>query len=394
MKILLVSGSLPDIRCGIGDYTARLAAQLARRPGVSVCVLTSQNDRIRLDAASPAEVVSQARWGLADLPGLLRLVDRYAPDVMHIQYPAVGYGRRLGIVLLPLVARRLHRLPTVLTIHERRERRWPARFAINFMALASTEVVTLDPVETASLVQAMPQISRKVVTGRMISTIALAANVDRSAWRTRLGAATDDLLLVTFGLIHPRRRVEDIIDAVAELRRLNVPVRLLIVGGEAEYDPDTARAYSEQLRQRTHSLGLDGVIDWMDHVAADEVSACLQSADVAVLLYPEGASDRNTTLRAALEHGLPVVTTIGAATSDSLRQQGGIVYVSAGRYTAADLAQAVRKALTIGSDASRAATDKSNLEQQVDFHLDLYDSLAQRRTPDQRSNASLKGPHQ
>jgi len=149
-----------------------------------------------------------------------------------------------------------------------------------------------------------------------------------------------------------------------------------------------------QLRDRAHSLGLDGVIDWMDHVAADEVSACLQSADVSVLLYPEGASDRNTTLRAALEHGLPVVTTIGAATSDSLRQQGGIVYVSAGRYTAADLAQAVRKALTIGSDATRAATDKSNLDQQVDFHLDLYDSLAQRRTPDQRSNAYLKGPHQ
>jgi glycosyltransferase involved in cell wall biosynthesis len=389
-----VSGSLPDIRCGIGDYTARLAAQLARRPGVSVCVLTSQNDRIRLDAAAPAEVVSQARWGVADLPELLRVIDRYAPDVIHIQYPAVGYGRRLGIVLLPLVARRLRRLPTVLTIHERRERRWAARFAINFMALASTKVVTLDPVETASLVQAIPQMSRKVVTGRMISTIALAANVDRSAWRTRLGAAADDFILVTFGLIHPRRRVEDIIDAVAELRRLNVRVRLLVVGGEAEYDPDIARAYSLQLRDRAHSLGLDGVIDWMDHVAADEVSACLQSADVAVLLYPEGASDRNTTLRAALEHGLPVVTTIGAATSDSLRHQVGIIYVSAGRYTAADLAQAVRKALTIGSDASRAATDKSNLEQQVDFHLDLYDSVAQRRTPDRRSNASLKGPNQ
>lgn len=367
-----MSGSLPGIRCGIGDYTARLGSELARRPGLSIRILTSASERVRLDAAMPAEVAPEAKWGLRDLPGLLRRVRQFAPDIVHIQYPAVGYDSRLGIVALPLAARWFGRLPTVLTIHERRERRWAARFAINFMALTSTQVVTLDPVEAASLKEAMPQISPKVLTGRMISTIPVAADVNRQAWRTRLHAVDGDVVLVTFGLIHPRRRLEDIIDAVAELRRSTVPVRLVIVGGEAEYDPDTARAYVVSLRERARSLGLEGMIDWMDHVGAAEVSACLQAADVAVLLYPGGASGRNTTLKAALEHGLPVVTTVGAATSDSLREQVGLLFVSADGYTAVDLAQAVGQALKLSPSGRQAPTDESNLNEQVDFHLDMY----------------------
>jgi glycosyltransferase involved in cell wall biosynthesis len=379
LKVLLVSGSLPGIRCGIGDYTARLGSELARRPGVSVCILTSANERVRLDAALPAEVAPEARWGLGDLSGLLRMVKKRAPDIVHIQYPAVGYDGRLGIVFLPLAATRLGRLPTVLTIHERRERRRAARFAINFMALTSTQVVTLDPVEAASLKEAVPRIAPKVLTGRMISTIPVAADVNRQAWRARFHAADGDVVLVTFGLIHPRRRLEDIIDAVAELRRSTVPVRLVVVGGEAEYDPDTARAYAVSLRDRARSLGLEGVIDWMDHVGAAEVSACLRAADAAVLLYPDGASGKNTTLLAALEHGLPVVTTLGAATSESLRGQAGLLFVNAARYTAVDLAQAVGQALKLSSSRGPALTDESNLNEQVDFHLDMYDRILRGR---------------
>jgi glycosyltransferase involved in cell wall biosynthesis len=391
LKVLFVSGSLPGIRCGVGDYTARLASELARRPDISVSVLTGTNERVRLDAAFPAQVVPGARWGLGRLPSLLQMLRKVAPDVVHVQYPTVGYDSRLGIVFLPLVSRLLGRVPTVLTIHERRERRWPARFAIDFMALSSTEVVTLDPVESKSLKSAMRQISSKVLTGRMISTIPVAANVNRQAWRTRLHAEDGDIVIVTFGLIHPRRRLEEIIGAVAELRRLKVPVRLVVVGGEAEYDPDAARVYARSLREKALELGLDGVISWMDHVDVDVVSACLQAADVAVLLYSDGASGRNTTLRAALEHGLPVVTTGGAATSDSLRQEAGLLFVSAADYTAADLAQAVMQALKMSSTGKRVPTDDSNLKEQVDFHLDLYKRILRGQAPHQRSNASING---
>jgi hypothetical protein len=57
VKLVMVSGSLPAVRCGIGDYTARLASQLASIPGISVQVLSTKNALVRPEAVAPAEVL-------------------------------------------------------------------------------------------------------------------------------------------------------------------------------------------------------------------------------------------------------------------------------------------------------------------------------------------------
>ena len=378
LNALLVSGSAPDIRCGIGDYTARLATELARRPNVSVTVLTTDDSRVRPDSAAPAEIMLVSGWGLRRLIPLLRLVRRRAPDIVHVQYPAVGYGRGLGIVLLPAAVRWVCRVPVVLTIHERRERSRLARLAIDLMALSSNVVLTLDTIEAADLQRALGRFLQKVVTGTMISTVPVAPDVDRSAWRKRFGASVEDLVVVTFGLVHPRRRIEDIIDAVDELRRSSNDVQLWVVGGEAEYDLGAARAYGLSLREKARSLGLDGVVRWMDHVEPAEVSALLQAADVSVFLYPDGASGRNTTLQTAREHGLPVVTTIGPATSDSLRHVARVVFLRVGEYTTADLAKAILQAHLLIAAGVQSPSGALNLREHVDFHIAAYQGLLRR----------------
>jgi len=371
LKVVLVSGSLPDIRCGIGDYTARLAAELARLPDLSVTVITSVSERVRTTAAAPAEVLPVGRWGLGDLPGLLRKIRRLQPDVVHVQYPAVGYGSAIGIVLLPLALRWLARVPTVLTIHERRERRRAARWAIDLMAVSAHVVILLDPIEADDLAKVLPPFAPPVLTGRMISTIPKAAGVDRDGRRSRLGASGEELVLVSFGLIHPRRRIEDILDALAELVRRPLPARLWILGGEAEYDPETAKEYGRSLRQRVAALGLGRVVDWLDHADPETVSATLAAADVAVLLYPDGASGRNTTLQAALEHGLPVVTTAGVATPAEMRQNPRLVFLPAGSHDGSELAAAVVEAGRLAGGEA----DASTLPEHIEFHLGVYRRL-------------------
>jgi len=376
MTIVLVSGSFPDVRCGIGDYTSRLALGLARRAGTRVVVVTSDDERIRSDAAPPAEVVRGPGWGLPKLRALLQTIRRNAPDIVHVQYPAVGYGRGLGIVLLPLALRLFTRTPTVLTIHERRERRMTARAAIDVMALSSRLVITLDPVEASSLKQTLRRFAPPMLTGAMISTIPVAAGIDREAWRARFGAAAGDMVAISFGLIHPRRRIDRIIDAVAKLRDSGVRVRLWVVGGEAEYDLETARAYVVSLKEQARTAGIEDVTEWMSHADPETVSACMQAADVCVLLYPGGASGRNTTLQAAREHGLPVVTTVGQATSESLRREKRILFLSDGEYTTADLADAMLKARDMGVAAPLSPIDAHGLGEHVDFHLSAYASLS------------------
>ncbi len=380
MKLVLVSGSLPAVRCGIGDYTARLASALASVPEMSVQVLTTRSGLVSPQAVAPAQLLPPvAGWGLPSVIRVAVMIRRRKPDVVHIQYPAVGYAKSLGVLALPLAVRVLARVPVVLTIHERSEKRWHGRLATDFMALTSSRVVVPDPLEAEALRRQLRIFGTRVDVAEMISTIPVNGDADRAAFRARLGLAQGEILLGTFGLIHPRRRLEDLIDGLAALRR-STASQLLIVGGEADYDARRAREYTAALKRKIGDLGLSGSVTWLGYVSPADVSAALQACDVAALLYREGASQRNTTLEAALEHRLPVVTTDGPATSDSLRATPNITFVEAGAYTPADLAEATLSAARTGwADAGQRSAG-GRLSQQVEAHVKLYRELMPARS--------------
>ena len=377
MKLILVSGSLPAVRCGIGDYTARLASQLAMVPGQSVQILTTKNELVRPDAAAPSQVMQVTDWGLPSVIRSARLIRRLRPDVVHIQYPAVGYARSVGVLFLPLAVRLLARVPVVVTIHEWSEKRLHGRLATEFMAVTSSRVVVPDPLEAQGLRERLRPFGTRVDVAKMISTVPVNPKADRAAFRARLGVAPGEFLVGTFGLIHPRRQIEDLIDGLAALRH-STPAKLLIVGGEAEYDAKRARAYAAALKKKIDGADLSTAVTWLGYVSPADVSTALQGCDVAALLYREGASQRNTTLEAALEHRLPVVTTDGPANSDSLRATPNLYFVKAGAYAPDDLAAAILSSARTGWVDTGAAG--SRLADQVAWHLSLYRELVGRRS--------------
>ncbi|MGA9390861.1 MAG: glycosyltransferase, partial [Candidatus Sulfotelmatobacter sp.] len=117
MRILLISGSMPPMMCGVGDYTASLAKALGRRKDTSVAVLTDR-------AATPMpsdfgfEVFPIANgWRMGDAVRIAKLVRHWHPDVVHVQYPTQGYGSRYLPWLLPTLFR-VMRMPIVQTWHE------------------------------------------------------------------------------------------------------------------------------------------------------------------------------------------------------------------------------------------------------------------------------------
>lgn len=374
MKLLMVSGSLPRVVCGIGDYTAVLAAGLARVPAMSVDILTTDDALIDPALVTPATVWRwPAGWQLAALANMVTAIRRRRPDLVHIHYPAVGYGRALGIVLAPLALRLFGRLPVVLTIHERRERSRPARLTIDLMAMSANRVIVLDSIEAGDLGRHVPGVGSKIVLGEMISTVPVRRGIVRSEVRAELSAGLGELVISTFGLLHPRRRVEQIIDALAVLNRRGVPTRLLIMGGEAQYDPEVSRRYAEELRRQVAERGLAPLINWLGHVDAGRLSAYLQGSDVCVLLYPSGASGRNTTLRAAIEHGVPVITTEGSSTPTELRKNSRLTFIrpdAPPEQLADAILDARRNARAAGGSGS-----PSNLQAHIDLHLQVYREL-------------------
>lgn len=368
----MVSGSLPRVVCGIGDYSAVLAAGLAREPAMSVEVLTTDIALVDPALVSPATVWRwPLGWRLPALPAMVGAIRRRRPDLVHIQYPAVGYRRALGIVLAPLALRLFARIPVVLTIHERRERSLLSRLAIDLMAMSATRVIVLDSLEADDLARHVRR--TKIVLGEMIATIPVRRGIFRSEIRAELSAGKDELVISTFGLLHPRRRLEEVVKAAAILNRRGVPARLLIMGGEAQYEPEISRRYAQELRRQVATQDLTPLVSWLGHVDADRLSAYLQASDVCVLLYPTGASGRNTTLRAAIEHGLPVVTTDGASTSNALRANPQLTFTRSPG-SAEGLADAILEAHRRTPLVGQAGRP-SNLPAHIQFHLEIYNKL-------------------
>ena len=83
-------------------------------------------------------------------------------------------------------------------------------------------------------------------------------------------------------------------------------------------------------------------------LTGDALSACLQSCDLMMQPYPDGASTRRGTLMAALAHGLPVVTTAGRLTETFWRDSDAAAVVSAG-----DDAAFVREISSLATDPAR-----------------------------------------
>lgn len=114
MRILLITGSFPPMKCGVGDYTSHLARALSKRANASVAVLTSVSANPVFDP--DVEVLPVlSKWGLRDIPAVVDIARKWRPDIVHVQYPTLVYG--LIQWLIPALMWTM-RIPTVQTWHE------------------------------------------------------------------------------------------------------------------------------------------------------------------------------------------------------------------------------------------------------------------------------------
>jgi D-inositol-3-phosphate glycosyltransferase len=101
----------------------------------------------------------------------------------------------------------------------------------------------------------------------------------REEARARIGADATPLVLYV-GRIAPVKGLETLLDAVAERCRARPPVRLLIVGGEAD---EPVVGHEAEIRQRVEELGLRDVVRFVGAQPQDVLRDFYVAADVTVL---------------------------------------------------------------------------------------------------------------
>ena len=286
------------MKCGVGDYTAHLAKALSRRKDTSVAVLTDV-------AATPRpsdfdfEVFPIARgWRMMDVVRIAAAAWRWRPDVIHIQYPTQGYGRRYLPWLLPSLFR-LADVPVVQTWHGYDSRRMSRRMIPNSVVAGGLIVVRPEYIDM------MSPLYRWLNRRKQFKFIPNACTIpqvrltdkERSAVVSRYCASSS--LVAFFGFAYPDRGVELLFE-VADPAQHHI---VLIC------DLNSEDSYHKAILEHIGREPWAGKVTVTGFLPAEEVGRILAAADAVILPFRDGGGMWNTSIRAAVTQGTFVLTT-------------------------------------------------------------------------------------
>ncbi len=306
-RILLVTGRIPPLPCGVGDYTAFLARALAARD-LSVGVLTGMGSG-PIDGVDVHAVMPTWRWRERDR--LFAEIDAWRPDLVHFQYPAQGYDRnRLPWLMASLTA--LRRKRVVQTWHEHyRQHTWvDVKGSILNLpnALTPGPIVAVRP----GYLEPMAGWYRRLMRSSRLHFIPNAPTIpatilspaERAQERAVWGIDPDRRLIAYFGFALPSKGV----DRLFEICDPRTDHLLLLCALDSD-DP-----YQARLLAQTEAPTWRGRATVAGFQSAVAVGRALAAADAIVLPFKTGGGPWNTSLQAARLQTPFVLTTARPAT--------------------------------------------------------------------------------
>jgi glycosyltransferase involved in cell wall biosynthesis len=278
LRVCLVVGEPRDNHCGVRDYTLALA-QALRQINVH------------------AEVVAPEAWKLSTFSGFRRSLRPGYIDVLHVQYPSIGYRGSLLPHLAGVsgIGRR-----TVVTVHEFSALPKAQQLSMHLFRLVADRLVFVSEYEQERYRSGLGGL------GSQQQVLPIGSNVpayESPAERSRT--------VLYFGQIRPNKGLESVLKLASTETLLGQRVQFVIAGSV----PLRHTAYFQQLRSSAPPA-----VEWKLNLSFDEVAQLMSRSLASYLPFPDGASLRRGSLLAAFNNGLPVISTTGPATG-SLRSQ-------------------------------------------------------------------------
>jgi glycosyltransferase involved in cell wall biosynthesis len=196
------------------------------------------------------------------------------------------------------------------------------------------------------------------------STIPIGCNLPLAAARPKTPNT-----VTCFSIIRPDKGLEQVLDMARLLPGLGSSARVRIVGAVMP----RWRSYFEKLR--TDSIHLP--VEWQTGLDDHAVSEALAETALAYLPFPDGASERRSSLIAMLMNQACVLTTSGKHTPDLMKSC--VVTVASPAEAAAGAVSLLENAESVAQVAQRAAVYAAQFswESIAGRHLRLYERLLQ-----------------
>jgi glycosyltransferase involved in cell wall biosynthesis len=302
LKVALITGSYPPDVCGTSDYTARLGESL-EQAGIQVSIFYRKH------------------WSIARLSAMLSELDQMRADLVHMQYPTTGYGWKLGPQAIATLR------PLVVTLHEASQSHPLRQLSLAPFLLRARHIIFTNQYEQTHIASLAPWIRSRS------SVIPIGSNlplVQVQAKRTET--------VTCFSIVRPQKGLEDVVEMARLLHQRGSSVRVRVIGALMPRWVD----YFQKLKASSSGLPIDWDIGLDDRA----LSVALAETSIGYLPFPDGASERRSSLIAMLANKACVLTTHGAHTPDAMRSC--VVEV-------ASPAEAVTQALALMADPASAA---------------------------------------
>ena len=279
LRLVTLCGSIKPRFSGTDDFHDTLVARLQER---------------HIDARP----VDLQRWGLAQVPNLLRQVAAQRPDAILMQYPTDAFDAALGPHAFSALQRQA---PMIVTLHEFAEANPIRRASLSILLVRSAAVVTTTDRERQSLLSWYPWLQRRTCV------IPIAANFVGRPWQP-----SPRPIVVYFGQIRPEKGIEEYIACRDALVARFPNAEFVIAGSRVPKFASYYQTVEAEARKRGMCLHTE--------LEPDQVSDFLQTATVALLPFPSGASFRRGSLLAAAVCGTPIVTLKGEETPPEMAE--------------------------------------------------------------------------
>lgn len=313
LRICLVSGTYPPARCGVGDYTERLALALVDR-GAKVSVVTSSYLGTPPSAVNPTVLPVVDSWAMGSGLKVLRSILRTQPQIVHFQFPTTEYyAHRLFDLLVTMLRLWPNPAKVVVTLHEsvsvtktvipgifRPLRHWLSG------AWTDAFIVVEESYRNSfwGVSSRMHKVPFKVIP---IASNIPVCTMQRDALRKLReteGIADNVAAISYFGFVQPRKGFEQVLDILTILKNRGFSVKLLLVGDLSESNP-----YHRELIERISKDGLKNLVRVLGHVDRVSASNYLAMTDACVLPFLDGVHPKRGSFLAAAQQGTFVVTT-------------------------------------------------------------------------------------
>lgn len=358
MRILLVTGSCPPMKCGVGDYSYNLAKSLSADPHYRIGILTSDcvENAGTVDGIEIFPIMK--KWNLTGVLTVVRLIRSWSPDVVHIQQPTQGYGKGQLHWILPLVC---------FVMGRKVVETWHGAYGLEY-----TPKLILKAVVPGGLIYVHPHfiedyhpLLRWVFLNKHCAFVPNASAIPKANLNEleihdlrKHYIKNQKRLIVFFGFVYPHKGVELVFDIA------NSGSDQFVIAGEI----DEHGEYGQQLLQRSSAEEWQGKVTITGFLSVSDVASLLTVADAVVLPFRRGGGEWNTSIHGTVMQGTFVVTT--SLTRNGYDNQNNVYYANP------DDIQEMRQALDMYAGVKNAVSPgayEDEWEQIAEAHRRVYE---------------------